>query len=103
MQAFLSLPLFSTFFLISIPMPANITDYQYFFFPFVLTFRILLLFISFCGWNFVYADMQTAFPPKSVHLKKPYAIQPWTDSDHNIGSLLMVSLDVDSCLFHQIS
>ncbi|EXB54945.1 Homeobox protein [Morus notabilis] len=38
----------------------------------------------------LYREMQTAFPPKSVHLKKPFAIQPWIYSEDNIGSLLMV-------------
>ncbi|XP_052203484.1 homeobox-DDT domain protein RLT1-like isoform X2 [Diospyros lotus] len=31
-----------------------------------------------------------SFPPKSVQLKRPFSIQPWTDSDENIGNLLMV-------------
>ncbi|XP_076913172.1 homeobox-DDT domain protein RLT2-like [Bidens hawaiensis] len=35
-------------------------------------------------------DMLPEFPPKSVHLKKPFTIQPWTDSEENIGNLLMV-------------
>ncbi|KAM6548877.1 hypothetical protein CsatB_020553 [Cannabis sativa] len=38
----------------------------------------------------LYKDMRIAFPPKSVHLKKPFAVQPWTDSEDNIGNLLMV-------------
>lgn len=35
-------------------------------------------------------DMLPEFPPKSVHMKKPFKIQPWTDSEKNIGNLLMV-------------
>ncbi|XP_059439894.1 homeobox-DDT domain protein RLT1 isoform X2 [Corylus avellana] len=30
------------------------------------------------------------FPPKSLKLKKPFAIQPWINSEENIGNLLMV-------------
>ncbi|KAH6780630.1 hypothetical protein C2S52_011867 [Perilla frutescens var. hirtella] len=30
------------------------------------------------------------FPPKPVHLKRPFGVQPWTDSEENIGNLLMV-------------
>ncbi|CAK8577651.1 unnamed protein product [Lathyrus sativus] len=30
------------------------------------------------------------FPPKSVKLRKPFAIQPWINSEENIGNLLMV-------------
>lgn len=29
------------------------------------------------------------FPPNSVQLKRPFGIQPWTDSDENIGNLFM--------------
>ncbi|KAF4393124.1 hypothetical protein F8388_012633 [Cannabis sativa] len=35
-------------------------------------------------------DFLVAFPPKSVQLKRPFAIQPWTNSEKNIGNLLMV-------------
>lgn len=35
-------------------------------------------------------DMLLEFPPKSVHLKKPFSIQPWAESEENIGHLLMV-------------
>ncbi|KAL8267692.1 hypothetical protein R6Q59_001490 [Mikania micrantha] len=35
-------------------------------------------------------DMLPEFPPKSVHLKKLFKIQPWSDSEENIGNLLMV-------------
>ncbi|PON60635.1 Octamer-binding transcription factor [Trema orientale] len=35
-------------------------------------------------------DFLVAFPPKSVRLKRPFAIQPWTNSEKNIGNLLMV-------------
>ncbi|KAA8524323.1 hypothetical protein F0562_010746 [Nyssa sinensis] len=38
----------------------------------------------------LFRDMLTEFPPKSVHLKRPFAIEPWTDSEQNIGNLLMV-------------
>ncbi|CAK9144878.1 unnamed protein product [Ilex paraguariensis] len=38
----------------------------------------------------LFRDMLTEFPPKSVRIKKPFAIQPWTDSEENIGNLLMV-------------
>lgn len=37
-------------------------------------------------------DMRSTFPPKLVQLKKPFGIQPWIDSEENIGNLLMVSL-----------
>ncbi|KAK1557179.1 hypothetical protein Q3G72_019621 [Acer saccharum] len=37
-----------------------------------------------------FRDSLSAFPPKSVQLKRPFAIQPWTDSEENIGNLLMV-------------
>ncbi|XAR66503.1 hypothetical protein NMG60_11012770 [Bertholletia excelsa] len=37
-----------------------------------------------------FRDRMCPFPPKSVQLKKPFAIQPWTDSEENIGNLLMV-------------
>ncbi|XP_034701923.1 homeobox-DDT domain protein RLT2 isoform X4 [Vitis riparia] len=37
-----------------------------------------------------FRDMLTAFPPKSVQLRRPFTIQPWTDSEENIGNLLMV-------------
>ncbi|XP_072950973.1 homeobox-DDT domain protein RLT2-like isoform X1 [Typha angustifolia] len=30
------------------------------------------------------------FPPKLVPLKRPFAIQPWTDSEESVGNLLMV-------------
>ncbi|PSR98600.1 Homeobox-DDT domain protein [Actinidia chinensis var. chinensis] len=31
-----------------------------------------------------------SFPPKAVQLKRPFSVQPWTDSEENIGNLLMV-------------
>lgn len=39
-----------------------------------------------------FRDSLCAFPPKSVQvqLKRPFTIQPWIDSDDNIGNLLMV-------------
>ncbi|CAD5165547.1 unnamed protein product [Musa acuminata subsp. malaccensis] len=36
------------------------------------------------------AGMLSAFPPSSVRLKRPFAVQPWADSDVNIANLLMV-------------
>ncbi|XP_048138027.1 homeobox-DDT domain protein RLT2 isoform X2 [Rhodamnia argentea] len=38
----------------------------------------------------LFRDSMTAFPPKSVLMKKPFAIQPWSHSEENIGNLLMV-------------
>lgn len=38
----------------------------------------------------LFRDSMTAFPPKSVQIKKPFAIQPWSHSEENIGNLLMV-------------
>ncbi|GAB2274768.1 hypothetical protein Dimus_009541 [Dionaea muscipula] len=37
-----------------------------------------------------FRDLLKTFPPKSVKLKRPFAIQPWVDSDENVGNLLMV-------------
>ncbi|KAL9252121.1 Homeobox-DDT domain protein RLT2-like protein [Drosera capensis] len=37
-----------------------------------------------------YRDLLKAFPPKSVQLKRPFTVQPWTDSDENVANLLMV-------------
>ncbi|XP_042494646.1 homeobox-DDT domain protein RLT2-like [Macadamia integrifolia] len=37
-----------------------------------------------------FRDMLSTFPPKSVQLKRPLAIQPWTDSEENLGNLFMV-------------
>ncbi|PRQ29011.1 putative transcription factor & chromatin remodeling DDT family [Rosa chinensis] len=37
-----------------------------------------------------FRDDLTAFPPKSVLLKKPFAVHPWIDSEENIGNFLMV-------------
>ncbi|XP_057986243.1 homeobox-DDT domain protein RLT1 isoform X4 [Hevea brasiliensis] len=37
-----------------------------------------------------FRDSLRMFPPESVQLKKPFAIQPWIDSEENIGNLLMV-------------
>ncbi len=34
-----------------------------------------------------------------MHLKRPFTIQPWTDSEENIGNLLMVSLNCFLFLF----
>ncbi|KAL8151093.1 hypothetical protein V2J09_020901 [Rumex salicifolius] len=30
------------------------------------------------------------FPPKTVQLKRPFSVQPWTDSEENVGKLLML-------------
>lgn len=35
-------------------------------------------------------DSLVSFPPKSVQLKKPFAVQPWVNSEENIGNFLMV-------------
>lgn len=40
--------------------------------------------------------MLKEFPPKSVCLKQPFAIQPWANSEENIGNLLMVFDYLDS-------
>ncbi|GAU23602.1 hypothetical protein TSUD_385910 [Trifolium subterraneum] len=37
-----------------------------------------------------FRDSLCVFPPKSVKLKKPFAIQPWMNSDQDVGNLLMV-------------
>ncbi|KAL5839479.1 hypothetical protein ACOSQ4_012087 [Xanthoceras sorbifolium] len=37
-----------------------------------------------------FRDSLSVFPPKSVRLKRPFAVQPWTNSEENIGNLLMV-------------
>ncbi|KAJ4703536.1 Homeobox domain-containing protein/DDT domain-containing protein [Melia azedarach] len=37
-----------------------------------------------------FRDSLCIFPPKSVKLKRPFAVQPWIDSEENIGNLLMV-------------
>ncbi|GLT71768.1 hypothetical protein SLA2020_437640 [Shorea laevis] len=34
--------------------------------------------------------MRTVFPPKPVQLKRPFTVQPWSDSEENVGNLLMV-------------
>ncbi|XVF25750.1 hypothetical protein REPUB_Repub13aG0240500 [Reevesia pubescens] len=36
-----------------------------------------------------FRDTLSEFPPKSVQLKRPFAIQPWVDSEKNVGNLLM--------------
>ncbi|MQL80851.1 hypothetical protein Taro_013301 [Colocasia esculenta] len=40
----------------------------------------------------MFRDMLSTFPPKSVQqqFKRPFAVQPWTHSEENIGNLLMV-------------
>lgn len=37
-----------------------------------------------------FSDRRISFPPESVLLKRPFSIQPWLDSEENIGNLLMV-------------
>ncbi|TKY59218.1 Homeobox protein EgHBX4 [Spatholobus suberectus] len=37
-----------------------------------------------------FRDSLSVFPPKSVKLKKPFAIKPWINSEKNVGNLLMV-------------
>ncbi|CAL9149375.1 unnamed protein product [Musa hybrid cultivar] len=37
-----------------------------------------------------FKSLLSAFPPSSVRLKRPFAVQPWADSDVNIANLLMV-------------
>ncbi|XVF27588.1 hypothetical protein REPUB_Repub14bG0121400 [Reevesia pubescens] len=36
-----------------------------------------------------FRDSLSLFPPKSVQLKRPFAIPPWVDSEENVGNLLM--------------
>ncbi|XP_020587732.1 homeobox-DDT domain protein RLT2-like isoform X2 [Phalaenopsis equestris] len=37
-----------------------------------------------------FQDMLGTFPPESVPMKRPFPILPWTDSEENVGNLLMV-------------
>ncbi|KAK7362794.1 hypothetical protein VNO77_04916 [Canavalia gladiata] len=37
-----------------------------------------------------FRDSLSIFPPKSVRLRKPFAIKPWVNSEENVGNLLMV-------------
>ncbi|KAL2937885.1 Homeobox-DDT domain protein RLT2 [Bienertia sinuspersici] len=37
-----------------------------------------------------FRDMLQVFPPKSVQLKRPFAMRPWMGSEENVGNLLMV-------------
>ncbi|GFP97110.1 homeobox protein aristaless [Phtheirospermum japonicum] len=37
-----------------------------------------------------FRDALCEFPPKSVQLRMPFAIQPWMDSEENVGNLMMV-------------
>ncbi|KAL6567386.1 hypothetical protein OROGR_001054 [Orobanche gracilis] len=37
-----------------------------------------------------FRDALCEFPPKSVQLRMPFAIQPWMDSEENVGNLVMV-------------
>ncbi|KAL4311998.1 hypothetical protein GQ457_01G046740 [Hibiscus cannabinus] len=36
-----------------------------------------------------FRDSLIPFPPKAVQLKRPFDIQPWIDSEENVGNLLM--------------
>ncbi|GFP86443.1 hypothetical protein PHJA_000788100 [Phtheirospermum japonicum] len=38
----------------------------------------------------LFRDKLPDFPPESVLLKRPFRVQPWTDSEENVGNLLMV-------------
>ncbi|WCJ30914.1 Homeobox-DDT domain protein RLT2 [Euphorbia peplus] len=38
----------------------------------------------------MFRDKLVRFPPKSVLLKRPFATQPWNNSEENVGNLLMV-------------
>ncbi|KAL8461191.1 hypothetical protein ACS0TY_032612 [Phlomoides rotata] len=38
----------------------------------------------------LFKDKLPKFPPERVHLKRPFEVQPWTDSEENVGNLLMV-------------
>ncbi|KAJ6851845.1 homeobox-DDT domain protein RLT2 isoform X2 [Iris pallida] len=38
----------------------------------------------------MFRDRLSAFPPKSVQLKRPFAIYPWIESEENISNLFMV-------------
>ncbi|KAK6134736.1 hypothetical protein DH2020_031512 [Rehmannia glutinosa] len=38
----------------------------------------------------LFKDKLPEFPPESVQLKRPFGVRPWTDSEENIGNLLMV-------------
>lgn len=49
------------------------------------------------------SDKLTEFPTKSVRLKRPFAIQPWTDSEENIGNLFMVRRTNFFCVLYPIS
>lgn len=48
-------------------------------------------------FNICTVDSLCVFPPKSVKLKKPFAIQPWINSEQDVGNLLMVCLNCPSC------
>ncbi|KAK4386337.1 Homeobox-DDT domain protein RLT2 [Sesamum angolense] len=37
----------------------------------------------------MFKDKLPEFPPKSANLKRPFRLQPWTDSEENVGCLLM--------------
>ncbi|KAL3645440.1 hypothetical protein CASFOL_010620 [Castilleja foliolosa] len=38
----------------------------------------------------VFRDKLPDFPPESVRMKRPFRVQPWTDSEENVSNLLMV-------------
>lgn len=48
---------------------------------------------------FFTVDSLCVFPPKSVKLKNPFAIQPWIKSEENVGNLLMVCAHYHFYLF----
>ncbi|KAF7805973.1 homeobox-DDT domain protein RLT2 isoform X1 [Senna tora] len=37
----------------------------------------------------LFREGRVSFPPKSVLLKRPFSVQPWLDSEENVGNLLM--------------
>lgn len=52
-------------------------------------------FLSVEANHFCASDSLCEFPPKSVKMKKPFAVQPWIDSENNVGNLLMVCFSLD--------
>lgn len=46
-------------------------------------------------------DSLPSFPPQAVQLKKPFRGKPWSDSEENVGKLLMVpSEPYFTCISH---
>jgi len=58
---------------------------------YVLTFKLYLHLLKWAK-NVCASDMLRVFPPKSLQLKKPFALRPWADSEENVGNLLMVKI-----------